>query len=76
VEAAQQTSIGQSKMLTKEVPSAIMWFTKVLKKEDRVLVCSFVDREIVSIIQHMCRKCRENKQIDLPELLSVGFQYK
>lgn len=38
------------KVSNKDTPSVIVWFTKVLKRDDRALICSCVDREIVSII--------------------------
>jgi len=37
----------------KEIPICQIWFAKVLKAEDRVLVCSTVDKQIVDIIRKM-----------------------
>lgn len=56
------------------VPTCINWFSKVLRPEERVFVCSTVDRDIIRSLQQMQLKCRENKQLALPELISVGFQ--
>ena len=62
--------------MQKKVPTCLTWFQKILKTDERVLVCSVVDREIVKFIQNMCKKCRENKQITLPEFSSMGFKFK
>jgi hypothetical protein len=48
---------------SKELPTALLWFSKVLKAEERVLVCSFVDKQAVDFIRKMQQRCRENKQI-------------
>jgi len=37
----------------KEIPSCQIWFAKILKAEDRILVCSTVDKQIVDIIRKM-----------------------
>jgi len=63
------------KPVPKDAVKAIcpVWFSKVLKTEERILVCSTVDREIVKILRKMQSKCRERRNATLPELLSVGF---
>jgi hypothetical protein len=71
---AQQTAKG--KTVSKDTAAKAIcpvWFTKVLKTEERVLVCSTVDRDIVKILRRMQAKCRERRDATLPELLSVGF---
>lgn len=52
---ASANSTPKIKTPAKEIgkSSCLVWFTKVLNKEDRVLVCSTVDREIVKILQKM-----------------------
>lgn len=36
-----------------EIPICSIWFAKVLKADERVLVCSTVDKQIVDIIRKM-----------------------
>lgn len=52
-----------------------MWFSAI-DKTDRQLICSFIDLELINLIRRMQQKCRDNKQILAPELLSTGFQFK
>lgn len=47
-----------------------------MDKTDRQLICSFIDLELINLIRRMQQKCRDNKQILAPELLSTGFQFK
>lgn len=71
--SAGSVAAFKSKCASKEIPTCINWFIKSLRFEERVLICSTVDRDIVRLIQRMQIKCRENKNISLPEFLSVGF---
>ena len=48
----------------------------MLKAEERILVCSTIDKQVVDFIKRMQQRCRENKSVLQDELTSSVFLIK